>query len=79
MILCMYIYCFLGRFLSQFREGEITKFQPFSKYPPCYKDIAFWIPGNETVLVCVMRSARTRHATKILLSGRLVMKLWFCV
>eukprot|EP00285_Hemiselmis_virescens_P016275 CAMPEP_0173389046 /NCGR_PEP_ID=MMETSP1356-20130122/11208_1 /TAXON_ID=77927 ORGANISM="Hemiselmis virescens, Strain PCC157" /NCGR_SAMPLE_ID=MMETSP1356 /ASSEMBLY_ACC=CAM_ASM_000847 /LENGTH=407 /DNA_ID=CAMNT_0014346097 /DNA_START=9 /DNA_END=1231 /DNA_ORIENTATION=+ len=32
------------RFLSQFRAGEITKFEPFSKYPPCYKDIAFWVP-----------------------------------
>mmetsp|Transcript_7843 Transcript_7843/g.17027 ORF Transcript_7843/g.17027 Transcript_7843/m.17027 type:complete len:426 (-) Transcript_7843:138-1415(-) len=32
------------RFHSQFKEGEITKFQPYSKFPPVYKDIAFWIP-----------------------------------
>mmetsp|Transcript_13164 Transcript_13164/g.22304 ORF Transcript_13164/g.22304 Transcript_13164/m.22304 type:complete len:151 (-) Transcript_13164:9-461(-) len=32
------------RFLSQFKEGEITKFQPYSKYPACYKDITFWVP-----------------------------------
>jgi len=34
------------RFLSQFKEGEITKFQPYSKYPLCYKDISFWEPDN---------------------------------
>jgi phenylalanyl-tRNA synthetase alpha chain len=34
------------RFLSQFKDGEITKFQPYSKFPPCYKDIAFWLPEN---------------------------------
>ncbi|KAL1523813.1 hypothetical protein AB1Y20_018735 [Prymnesium parvum] len=32
------------RFHSQFKEGKITKFKPYSKYPPNYKDIAFWIP-----------------------------------
>ncbi|KIW14058.1 phenylalanine-tRNA ligase [Exophiala spinifera] len=31
------------RFLQQFSSGKINKFEPFSKYPPCYKDIAFWI------------------------------------
>jgi phenylalanyl-tRNA synthetase alpha chain len=31
------------RFLRQFTRGKITKFEPFSKYPACYKDIAFWI------------------------------------
>ena len=35
------------RFLSQFREGTITKFEPYSKYPPCYKDVSFWIPHPE--------------------------------
>lgn len=34
------------RFHSQFKEGEITKFQSYSKYPPVYKDIAFWIPED---------------------------------
>jgi len=32
------------RFTSQFKAGQITKFQPYSKFPPCYKDIAFWLP-----------------------------------
>lgn len=31
------------RFLTQFQEGRITRFVPFSKYPACYKDVAFWI------------------------------------
>ncbi|TPX66021.1 phenylalanine---tRNA ligase [Spizellomyces sp. 'palustris'] len=30
------------RFISQFSSGQIVKFQPFSKYPACYKDISFW-------------------------------------
>ena len=31
------------RFLSQFESGKVRKFEPFSKYPACYKDVAFWI------------------------------------
>lgn len=34
------------RFLSQFKESEITKFKPFSKHPACYKDISMWIPDG---------------------------------
>ena len=30
------------RFHSQFQSGEIVTFQPYSKYPPCLKDISFW-------------------------------------
>jgi len=30
------------RFLSQFQPGKITKFVPYSKYAPCYKDISFF-------------------------------------
>ncbi|KAJ5105807.1 hypothetical protein NUU61_003154 [Penicillium alfredii] len=32
------------RFLSQFRAGHISRFEPFSKHPACYKDVAFWLP-----------------------------------
>lgn len=32
------------RFHEQFQEGTIKKFKPYSKYPACYKDIAFWLP-----------------------------------
>jgi len=35
-----------ARFTKQFKEGEIKTFKPYSKYPPCYKDIAFWIPDG---------------------------------
>ena len=32
------------RFHDQFTSGEIVTFQPYSKYPPCLKDISFWTP-----------------------------------
>ena len=31
------------RFLNQFKAGQITKFKSYSKFPVCYKDIAFWL------------------------------------
>ncbi len=34
------------RFHSQFKAGQITKFTSYSKYPPCTKDIAFWLPES---------------------------------
>ncbi|KAK2079369.1 hypothetical protein QBZ16_003060 [Prototheca wickerhamii] len=38
-----------SRFLSQFKDGQLnTRFKPFSKYPPCYKDVAFWISDSFT-------------------------------
>jgi len=33
------------RFLSQFESGKISKFRPFSKYPPTYRDSSFWMPN----------------------------------
>lgn len=36
------------RFLSQFKPGQVTKFQSYSKHPTCYKDIALWArPGYD--------------------------------
>ena len=35
-----------ARFLSQFQEGKITRYEPFSKYPACYKDVAFWVNAS---------------------------------
>merc|ERR1719247_1828053 len=32
------------RFTKQFKAGEIKTFKPYSKYPPCFKDISFWLP-----------------------------------
>jgi len=35
------------RFTSQFASGDsYKKFKPFSKYPPSYKDISFWIDNE---------------------------------
>ena len=34
------------RFIEQFEEGVITRFKPYSKYPPCLKDVAFWCPED---------------------------------
>ncbi|XP_067016451.1 phenylalanine--tRNA ligase, mitochondrial-like [Acropora muricata] len=34
------------RFLSQFEANTISEFKPFSKYPPTYKDVAFWVPED---------------------------------
>lgn len=31
------------RFLNQFKSGEIIEFKEYSKYPPCHKDISFWL------------------------------------
>ncbi|KAK6528325.1 Phenylalanyl-trna synthetase [Arthrobotrys megalospora] len=31
------------RFLEQFKEGVVKRFEPFSKYPQCFKDVAFWL------------------------------------
>ncbi len=34
------------RFLKQFGRGKTTEFKPYSSYPPCLKDIAFWLPED---------------------------------
>ncbi|GAX24916.1 phenylalanyl-tRNA synthetase alpha chain [Fistulifera solaris] len=31
------------RFHRQFASGEIVRFEPYSKFPPCFKDISFWL------------------------------------
>jgi phenylalanyl-tRNA synthetase alpha chain len=39
-----------ARFLQQFEQsddGGFVTFTPYSKYPPCFKDIAFWILDRE--------------------------------
>ena len=40
------------RFIEQFSSVGLDPetnivFKPFSKYPPCYKDIAFWLPKEK--------------------------------
>lgn len=34
------------RFHKQYQHGLVT-FQPYSKYPPVYKDISFWVDGYQ--------------------------------
>eukprot|EP01130_Rhizamoeba_saxonica_P007224 TRINITY_DN2917_c0_g2_i1.p1 TRINITY_DN2917_c0_g2~~TRINITY_DN2917_c0_g2_i1.p1 ORF type:complete len:203 (-),score=56.70 TRINITY_DN2917_c0_g2_i1:64-672(-) len=34
------------RFLDQFKEGKLTKFLPWSKYPKVERDVSFWTPDN---------------------------------
>eukprot|EP00936_MAST-01D_sp_MAST-1D-sp1_P001327 g1327.t1 len=35
------------RFISQFKDDlEIVAFEPFSKYPPVFKDVSFWLPDG---------------------------------
>ncbi len=34
------------RFLNQFKAGEFTKFQSYSKYPSAHRDISMWVPDN---------------------------------
>jgi len=34
------------RFHSQFESGNIVDFQPYSKYPPCFKDVSFWLSSE---------------------------------
>lgn len=34
------------RFSSQFKEGYISKFRSFSKYPQIVRDMSFWIPDG---------------------------------
>jgi len=31
------------RFTSQFKDGQIVEFKPFSKYPDAFRDVSFWI------------------------------------
>jgi phenylalanyl-tRNA synthetase alpha chain len=26
------------------KAGKMTTFKPYSKYPPCPKDVSFWLP-----------------------------------
>lgn len=34
------------RFHKQFASGEIVQFEPYSKFPPCLKDISFWLESH---------------------------------
>ncbi|KAJ2702423.1 phenylalanyl-tRNA synthetase alpha subunit, mitochondrial [Coemansia spiralis] len=34
------------RFTGQFASGRIDTFKAFSRYPPCTKDVSFWLPTH---------------------------------
>ena len=34
------------RFHKQFESGDIIEFVPYSKYPPCLKDVSFWLSDS---------------------------------
>lgn len=37
------------RFLKQFKAGNLkAKFKSYSKFPPCFKDMAFWVSPEFT-------------------------------
>ena len=47
------------RFLKQFRGGSLAaRFKPYSKFPPCFKDVSFWTSPefSENNLCEVVRS-----------------------
>lgn len=41
-----YLWSTHERFLSQFQDGKLNKFKPFSTLPLIYKDISFYTPPN---------------------------------
>ncbi|KAJ1867892.1 phenylalanyl-tRNA synthetase alpha subunit, mitochondrial [Coemansia sp. RSA 989] len=48
------------RFATQFAPEQISLFRPFSKHPPCPKDVSFWLPEtqfHENDLMDLVRNA----------------------
>lgn len=45
------------RFASQFQPGQLSTFQPYSRYPACFKDISFWAPEgfHENIFCDIVR------------------------
>ncbi|KAG8835886.1 Cell cycle serine/threonine-protein kinase cdc5/MSD2 [Serendipita sp. 399] len=35
------------RFLNQFKEGTVSQFRPYSKYPNSWKDVSFWLKDRD--------------------------------
>ncbi|KNC51195.1 phenylalanyl-tRNA synthetase class IIc family protein [Thecamonas trahens ATCC 50062] len=35
------------RFHNQFTSRELVQFKPYSKYPPSYRDVSFWLPAGD--------------------------------
>ena len=68
------------RFIEQFSSVGLDPrtsivFKPFSKYPPCYKDITFWLPEekfNENDFHEVVRSSAGDLVEKVELIDKFV-------
>jgi phenylalanyl-tRNA synthetase alpha chain len=45
------------RFLGQFKVGTVTKYEPFSRFPACYKDVSFWLPEAQSRAESQVKSA----------------------
>lgn len=45
------------RFLGQFKEDQVVRFQPFSKYPAAPRDVAFWLPKRAEAKGAVAETA----------------------
>jgi hypothetical protein len=52
------------RFLKQFKSGNLkTKFKSYSKFPPCLKDMAFWVSPEFTENnLCELVRGTNRHS-----------------
>lgn len=48
------------KFLQQFHEGEVTTFQPWSKFPGSHRDVTFWLPEKELHENDIMELIRTQ-------------------
>lgn len=48
------------RFTSQFKQGQITSFKPYSKQPPCYQDISFWLEDDNDNAISRGREKRQK-------------------
>lgn len=35
-----------SRFVAQFKQGQISTFQPYSKYPAVKRDVSYWVPND---------------------------------
>jgi phenylalanyl-tRNA synthetase alpha chain len=62
------------RFLCQFQENKIVQFKPFSKYPPTYKDVSFWISDKytENNFYEIVRSTAGSLVEKVIISFKLI-------
>ena len=64
------------RFISQFKAGTITKFQPYSKFPPCYKvDPKFEALDPETQIPTLKTQILDRNLKSYYKAGRLLLSI----